>query len=181
MMMDTHGYGIGEIMAWSITRKAFGTCGNFKFVFYRLTDVKTTRSVIEPKGLSFVKFVATTNETDNADVFAGKTLAWTGTADTDVANEIKDSSEVFDPALQGSYAANTADTVGVANPTLIARVDYKDADELYCSSGYNVGGIGTAPFDLCPDGDETYTIYDEHKIQVIAVTANDDGTLIAIG
>jgi hypothetical protein len=161
---------------------------------YTLTDIKATRSVVYPAGLSSVKFVASVNTSDKADVLAGQTLAWTGTADTNVANEIKDTSEVFDPALNGSFAANTADGAG-ASFTVTGKVDYKDADELYVKSGYNnvaatTGNtgegddariLGDLPYDLCPDGNETYTIYDEHKIQVIAVTANDDGTLFVMG
>jgi hypothetical protein len=173
-------------MAWGQTLKTFGVCGNFRFAVHTLTDIKATRSLIRPMNMVRTFFVASTNETDNADILNAQTLSWTGTCDTNVANEIKDTSEVFDPELSGCQASNTADTVGVANPTLMARVDYNDADELYCSSGYAVdqtGGadFGQKAFDLCPDGNETYTIYSERVIQVTAVSANDDGTILVLG
>lgn len=157
-------------MAWSKTRGIFGVCGNFRFEIAKLTDIKATRSLYRPRTMNKVYFVASTNLTDNADVLAAQTLAWTGTADTNTANELQDTSEVYDPEIDGTQAHNTAD-----NRT--SFVTYKDADELYCHKG----GMDDAAYDLCPDGNETYTIYDERIVQVIAVSANDDGTLMIIG
>lgn len=162
-------------MAWSFTKKTFGVCGNFRFAFYNLTDIKATRSVVKPEGFNSVKFLVSTNTTDNADVLAGKTLAWTGTADTDVANELKDTSQVFDSRINGLQVANTADTVGETNPSLMADVVLKDADELYTFKHE-----GSA-YDCFPDGNETYTIYNERVVQFIAVSANDDGTVLLMG
>lgn len=174
-------------MAWGYQHIKWGVCGNFKFEIVTLTDIKTTRSLIKPRTMSQVNFVASTNETDNADVLLAKTLAWNGTCDSKVANQIVSSAQVFDPLLTGTYAANITDTVHPTNnPTLIGYVSYKDADELYISSGYAVSqasgaDFGKKPFDLCPDGNEDYTIYSERIIEVLAVSANDDGTLLIIG
>ena len=161
-------------MAWGYTRKIFGVCGNFRFSFIDLTDVKATRSLIRPAGLNSVKFISTVNTTDTADVFAGVTLAWTGTCDSDVENEVADAGEVFDTRMNGCMISNTTDTVGVANDSLVANIKRHDNTSLYT---FHAG----AAFDLCPDGDETYTVYDERVVQVVAGTANDDGSLLVIG
>ncbi len=155
-------------MAWGTTKKLFGTCGNFKFEIYSLTDVKATRSLIKP-GVQAIKFVASTNTSDGADIFNAKTLAWTGTADGNTPNELVDSSETFDSALTGYQVSNTTDNAW-------ARVEYKDADELYVMTP-----DGSARADLFPDGNEAYTFYNERVLQLVAQTAGDDGTLIIIG
>lgn len=165
-------------MTWGTTLKTFGVCGNFRFAIHDLTDIKATRSLLKPMNMDRVYYVSSTNTTDNADVLAGQTLAWTGTADNNVLNEIKDTSEVFDAEIDGAQAHNTADN-------LTSFVTYKDADELYChkktiystdpSSGQD------AVYDLCPDGNETYTIYSERIVQFIAATADDDGTVLVMG
>lgn len=174
MMMVMLGYG-GDKMAWGDTKIAFGTCGNFKFEFHDLTDVKATRSLIRPTTVhNKVHFVASTNETDGADVFGAQTLAWTGTCDSDTANEIVDSSETFDTMLNNTVAYNVE--TGDANLGKGAHIVYKDADELYCFAL----GDKTA-YDLCPTGDEDYRIDDQKIVQVVAGTANDDGTLLIMG
>jgi len=157
-------------MAWGTTKKIFGVCGNFKFEFVNLTNVKATQSLIKPVRMNRIHFVSTTNLTDNTDHLAGQTLNWSGTADTNVTNEIKDTSETFDPEIDGAQAHNTTD-----NRT--AFVTYKDADELYCHKG----GLADAVYDLCPDGNEVYSITSERIVEVTAQTADDSGTLLIIG
>ena len=158
-------------MAWGTTRKMFGVCGNFKYEMVTLTDVKATRSIIRPTVPSRVMFVATTNETDKADVFNGKTLAWTGSADTNTVNELDDSGETFDPALYELMVENTTDT---DNARVI--INSSDATRLLCYKPDK-----TAVKDAFPDGNEAYTIYNERAIQVTAASANDDGTLLILG
>lgn len=157
-------------MAWSRALKTFGVCGNFRFEIANLTDIKATRSLYKPRTMNRVYFVASTNLTDATDVLAAQTLAWTGTADTNTLNELQDTSEVYDSEINGVQADNTADN-------LTSFVTYKDADELYCHKG----GMADAVYDLCPDGNETYIIYSERVVQVIAGTADDDGTILIIG
>jgi len=160
-------------MAWGYTRHKFGVCGNFKFEFISLTDVKATRSLIKPTLPTKCAFVATTNLTDNADILAGKTLAWDGTADSNTPNELIDSSEVFDARLYDVFVANTDATAFTT-----ARVQLKSGEttklNLYKPDR-------SAVYDAFPSGNETYTIYDERVIQVIAASANDDGTLLVMG
>lgn len=155
-------------MAWSWSKGQFGVCGNFRFLFVDLTDVKSTRSIPLTEGFNSVKFTSSTNTTDNTDVLLIKKVSWTGTADGDTANELVDSSETFDPAVSGLQCDNTTDTTNCV-------VDYKDADELYCKA-YN-----GAAADTFPDGTDTFTIYNERRIEIIAGTANDDGTILMIG
>ena len=178
MMMGLFGYGVTK-MAWSHTKGKFGVCGNFRFAFINLTDIKATRSIVKPEGFNSIKFVASTNTSDNADVLLAKKVSWTGTADSNTANELVDSSETFDPRLSGLQVSNTADTAS-SSVTLMSYVDYKDADELYCSTGAS-DVMGTEVYDAFPDGNETYTIYNERAIQCMAVTAGDEGTLLLIG
>lgn len=163
-------------MAWSKAIPKFGVCGNFKFEIWSLTDIKATRSLIKPITMSQVHFTVSTNVTDGTDVLAAQTLAWTGTADGNTDNELIDSSEVFDPEIDGCQAHNTAD-----NRT--SYVTYKEATKLYCHKGgwRAYPFTGDAVYDLCPDGNETFTIYSERVVQVIAGTADDDGTLLIIG
>ena len=157
-------------MAWSKALKTFGVCGNFRFAVHTLTDIKATKSLIKPMNMDRVYFVASTNETDNADVLLAQTLAWTGTADTNTLNELQDTSEVYDPDIDGAQAFNNTDG-------RTSFVTYKDADELYCHKG----GMDDAVYDLAPDGNEAYVIYSERIIQVTAVSANDDGTILVLG
>lgn len=168
--MDTLGYGVDK-MAWGTTRKMFGVCGNFKYEMITLTDVKATRSVIRPTIPSRVMFVASTNESDNKDVLAGQTLAWTGTADTNTPNELDDSGETFDPALYELFADNTASQ-------LVARVIINASDATRCLC-YKPDK--SAVYDAFPAGTETFTIYNERAVQLIAATAGDDGTLLILG
>ena len=158
-------------MAWSISRGVHGVCGNFKFEIFSLTDIKATRSLVKPR-MGQVHFVSSTNLTDNADILAGRTLSWTGTADTNTTNKLVDASEVFDPNINGAEAYNTTDN-------RIAQVTYdKDtASALFCHKG----GMDDAAYDLAPDGNEAYLISSERIVQVTAVSANDDGTLMVIG
>ena len=175
-------------MAWTIGRKAFGTCGNFKFEIFNLTDVKATRSLIKPR-MGRVDFVSSTNTTDNADVLAGQTLSWSGTADGNTANKLVDSSEAFDPAIDGAQAHNTAD-----NLTSFVTYDKDNTDALFCHKGGSDDSIalndgdgtstaqtGDAAFDLAPDGNETFTIDSQRIVQVTAASANDEGTVIIFG
>ena len=61
-------------MAWGKSITKFGVCGNFKFECHTLTDVKATRSLVRPRIMSQIHFVASTNESDNADILNAKTL-----------------------------------------------------------------------------------------------------------
>lgn len=122
--------------------------------------------------MSQVHFVSSTNTTDNADVFAGQTLNWSGTADSNVANKIADSSETFDPQINGAQAFNTTDGL-----TSFVTYDGSNTDQLFCHKG----GSADAAFDLCPDGNEAYHIRSERIAQVLAASANDDGTLLILG
>ena len=166
-------------MTWSYTKDIFGVCGNFRFAFVSLTDIKATRSIVRPEGFNSIKFTASTNTTDSADVLLTKKVSWTGTADGDTENELVDSGEVFDPRLSGLQAANTADTAS-SSVTLQSYVDYKDADELYCSTGAS-NDLGTEVYDAFPDGNETFTIYSERAVETLAATANDEGTILIMG
>ena len=160
-------------MAWSYNKGVFGVCGNFRYAFYDLTDVKATRSLIIPDGVGAVKFCASTNETDGTDVLLAQTLKWTGTCDSNTANELVDASETFDSRLNGLPAINTQ---AGALKGVTGEIIYKDADELYIFN-WSTG----AAYDLFPAGSETYAIYDERTIQVTAGTANDDGSLFVMG
>jgi len=144
-----------------------GVCGNFRFKFYQITNAATTNSVFNTD-MQMVHCAFSTQTTDKADSWKCKTLNWTGTADSDTANEIKDTSETYVKALTGSQAFNTTD-----NRTC-TTVEYKDADELYTYKSQ-------AAYDLCPDGNEAYRILDERKIMLTPVTANDDGFVIVMG
>ena len=162
-------------MAWSYSRKTFGVCGNFRFSFIDLTDVKATRSIIKPEGINSVKFTASTNTTDNDDVLLTKTLAWTGKAAVYQENHLEDTGEVFDPRL-GMLVVHNVET-GDAKLGLHAYMVYDgtDPDDLSL-----IDNTGTAT-DLFPDGNEDYVMYNERVIQTIAGTGDDDGTLLVIG
>lgn len=154
-------------MAWGATKKLFGVCGNFKYEIYSLTDVKATRSLVKP-AMNKVYQVASTNTSDNADIFNSKTLAWTGTTDAATASILTDSSEVFDPALMGFQFSNTTDNAW-------GSIEYKDDDELYTmkpDKSARATIIGNA---------KAYTIYDERIVQLVAQDAGDDGTMIIFG
>jgi hypothetical protein len=161
-------------MAWSYTKKVFGVCGNFRYAFYNLTDIKATRSLIRPDGITRVRFSCSTNTTDGTDVLLGQTLTWTGQTDGTTANTLEDSTQVFDPRINFCLASNTSD-----NTTCM--VNYKDADQLYCWTkiGNSSKGLGVAVDAF--DTTKNYTIYNERIVQVVAGTANDDGTLLVIG
>lgn len=164
--------GVWEIiMAWSISRGIHGVCGNFKFEIFNLTDIKSTRSLIKPR-MGQVHFVSSTNTTDNADVLGAGTLSWSGTADSNTVNKLVDASETFDPLINGAEAYNTTDN-------LISLVTYdKDATTaLFCHKG----GMDDATYDLAPDGNEVFLISSERIVQVTAVSADDDGTVLIIG
>lgn len=155
-------------MAWGFSRTGFGVCGNFKFEFHALTDAKATRSLVYATYVPKIHFSTSVNTTDNADTFNAQSLSWTGTTDAATANELTDSSEVFDPVLTGLQAVNNTDGKWMA-------LEYKDADELYTmypNKSARATQIGTA---------KAYTIKTERVVQVTAVSANDDGTLILIG
>jgi hypothetical protein len=174
MMMGRLGYGVIK-MAYSFTRSFFGVCGNFRFKIYSVTDAASTSSVIEPK--MNVRFVASANTSDNADHMRARVLNWSSTADTDVLNEIKDTTVTFVAGLTGSQAHNTTDN-------LTSFVSYKDGDELYAfrtGKRIETDTADTATYDVCPDGNEAYAIIDDHKIMVTPVTGNDDGTLFVLG
>jgi len=163
-------------MAWGVSRKVFGTCGNFKFVFYDLTDVKATRSLIKPM-LNKVSFVASTNTSDNADVFNAKTLNWTGTQDSIVANQLNDAGEVFDTALNGLTVYNNMGSD--ASEGIGAMAVYSDANTLltFALDGNKGGGAATTLFNAS----ETYIIDNERIVEVVAQDAGDDGTLFVMG
>ena len=154
-------------MAYSNSIMARGVCGNFRFKIYSITDAASTNSVINTDMCS-VRFIGSSNKTDNADTFRARVLNWTSAADTNTLNEIQDTGETFVAQLTGSQAWNSTD-----NRTC-TEVEFKDADELYTYKS-------DAAYDLCPDGNETYLILDDHKIMVTPVTANDDGYLLVFG
>jgi len=156
-------------MAWTATKSAFGVCGNFRFAFYDLTDIKATRSLIKPEGIGAVKFVASTNTTDNTDVLLAKALKWDGTADTDHANGMEDGSETFDPVVNG-LRIDDIDDNGLATVYI-----HTDTDTLLC---FDSDG---AAVDLFSTNDEVFQLYNERVIQVLAGDADDDGTLFVMG
>ena len=158
-------------MAWTKTRQAFGVCGNFRFKFYDLTDVKATKSLINPC-MQAVYFVNTTNTTDAADTLIGGTLNWAGTADTNTTNKLVNTSETFDPEITDAQAFNTTD-----NLTSYVSYDKDATTALFCHKG----GTADAVYDLAPDGNEVYEILSDKIVQVTAVSANDDGTILIIG
>src|SRR3990167_9142040 len=86
-------------MAYSAVIHQRGVCGNFRFKFYNITDAASTNSVVKTN--MNVRFVSSTNTSDNADNFKAQTLLWTGTADADVANVLSDASETFVAELTG--------------------------------------------------------------------------------
>ena len=158
-------------MAWTATKKMFGVCGNFKWEILNLTDVKATRSVVKP-GFTTVYQAYSTNTSDNKDVLNAQTLAWTGTCDTNTPNELDDSSETFDPALYDLFAQDTTAASAVAR----VAINASDATRLLCYKPNR-----SAVYDAFPLGSETYTIYSERAVQLAAVTAGDEGTLLIIG
>lgn len=165
-MMVTHGCGVIK-MVWGNNKTFFGTCGNFKFEIYTLTDIKSTRSLILP-GLTKVDFIASINLTDNADILNGRTLAWSGTTDGAAANELTDASETFEEGLTGTQFSNTTDTAW-------GKAEFKDADELW-----TMKPDGSVRSTIIGTG-KAYTFYSERIIQVVAQDANDNGTMIIFG
>jgi len=161
-------------MAWTATIGQRGVCGNFRFKFYDITDAANTISVVKTD-MNAVRFLSSTNTSDNADNFKAQTLNWTGTCDADTANNIEDSSETFVGALTGLQAFNTLDTVGTP-VRLNGFVEFQsgNTDNLLVTSG------GSA-FDLCPTGDETFIIADQRHVMIDPVTNADDGTLFVMG
>lgn len=163
-------YGVIE-MAFSFTRSFIGSCGNFKFRVFTLTNVQDSISIMDA-GMN-VLFCNSTNTSDNADVFNAKPLAWESTCDNNTANEIVDSAVTFvEGTLDDCQAWNQTD-----DPALSGVVSYKDADELYVWKSLN---SGTA-YDICPDGNEKYLIQSAKKIMLDTATSDDDGTLIVFG
>lgn len=176
-------------MSWGYTKKIFGVCGNFRFAFIDLTDLKTTRNIIKPEGFNSIKFSSSTNTTDGDDVLLSKKVSWTGQCDSDSTNKIDDNAEVFDPGLDGLEVTNTTDAASGSFEKM-GRIgfDKTNADQLFIAggrlgAGTNPGrdGFGTAVYDLCPQGNENYTIYSERAWQILAVGANDDGTIFIMG
>ncbi len=158
-------------MVWGKTRGVFGTCGNFKFEIYTLTDVKATRSLVKPM-MNNVYMAASTNVTDNTDVFAAQPLNWTGQVDGNTTDKLDDGSEVFDPDINGAQATNITD-----GRTSFVTYDKDTASQLFCHKG----GMADAVYDLCPDGNENYVIRNQRIIQLVAGNASDDGTLLVLG
>ena len=149
-----------------------GVCGNFRFKIYGITDAATTNSVVKTD-MRQVFFVSSTNTTDNADNFKAQVLNWTGTADSNTANELVDSSEIFVNQLTDLIVyATSGDNDGDGS-----IIEFKDADELNLNT---LGAPATAQ-DLFPAGTETYIINDERHIVLTPVTGDDDGTLIILG
>ena len=149
-----------------------GVCGNFRFKIYTVTDAATTNSVVKTD-MRQVFFVSSTNTTDNADNFKAQILNWTGSADTDTANELQDTSETYVNQLTNLIVYATSG----ANNGDGSIIEFKDADELNLNT---LNAPATAQ-DLFPAGTETYRINDERHIMLTPVTANDDGTLILLG
>ncbi len=170
-MMVLLGYGVIK-MAWGTSRSCFGTCGNFKYEFHDLTDVKATRSVMKPNYCRFPAFISSVNTTDGTDLFKAQFLNWTGTTDSTTAGELVDASEVFDGFMNGAIAENTTDKV----QGIIQR---KDDDELYTWAVRGNDG-SVADTDAFPTG-KAYIIRHDRMIQTIAQDANDDGYLIVLG
>ena len=164
--MATHGYGVIE-MAYSYSRVFHGVCGNIRFKMFSVTDSATTNSVLKTEMVN--RIILATNTSDNADHFRARSLSWTGTADTDVTNELKDTTQTFVAQLTGSMVDNVTDGA-------FAKIGYKDADELYT---YKPNG--SAALDLFNTGNEEYAIKDERKLMITPVTADDDGTIIVMG
>lgn len=158
-------------MAFSIKRTFLGVCGNFRFRFYTITDVQDTISIFDTA--INVLFCNSTNETDAADIFNAKPLAWSSACDTDVSNEIKDTTVTMNKALQGLQAWNQTDS----GDDTSGYVDYKDGDEL---NAYK-DKYASAARDICPTGDETYLIQSKTHIQMDTASSDDDGTLIVFG
>ena len=159
-------------MAYSATRKAFGVCGNVRFKFYDITDVQTSKNVVKP--YMNVKFAVATNTTDNTEVMMAKPLNWTGTADTDTANKLVDTSETFVQELNRSHVFATSGT----NEGAPAIIEFLSADTdalslFSCAS--------EAATDLFPSGNETYALLDDHKVELDVGTNDDDGTLLIMG
>lgn len=167
-------------MAWTKSLKTFGVCGNFRFEIISLTDTKSTRSLVNPRTMDRIYYVGSTNTSDNADVLNAQTLGWTGTADSNTVNKLVDGSETFDPEINGAQANNTTD-----NRTSFVTYDKEDTTSLFCHKKTTHSTDPTsgqdAVYDLAPDGNEAFTIYSERILQVTAVTAGDEGTLLIIG
>jgi len=164
-------------MSWGYTKKAFGVCGNFRFAFIDLTDIKATRSVVKPEGFNSIKFVCTTNTSDKQDVLLGKTLNWAGTAVTDLTYKIDtNGGEVFDPRINGLQVFNSESSDALEGVSGILVYDSSDTDQLYIFNP-DTG----AAYDLFPDGNEDFSIVDERSVQVLAADAGDDGTMFIMG
>lgn len=154
------------------TITSFGTCGNFKFEFVNLTDVKATRNIIKPKHCRNVGFVTSINTTDGTDLLKAQTLNWTGAADSTVAGQIPDSGEIFDGILGGVIAENTDDNyqglVHRASDTNLYAVQAAGNDGSYASTALFINT-------------KNYIIRNDRVIECIAQDANDDGRLIIFG
>lgn len=180
-------------MVWAWSKKTFGVCGNFKFAFIDLTDIKATRSIVKPEGFNSIKFASSTNTSNNTDVLLTKKCSWTATCNADTEFKIDTAGEVFDPQLDGLEVANITDTaseVGGSEVHLIGKVGYDktNADQVYVEGGAvtvptspGKDQHGTQAYDLCPDGNEEITIYSERAWEIISANAGDEGTIFIMG
>ena len=150
-----------------------GVCGNFRFKFYQITDAKDTNSVFN-SDMQNVMFIGSTQTTDKSDAFRARRLVWSGTCDNDQTNHCEDNTYTFVAALSGAWLANIETGDALIGQGAFVEWDKDDLDDLALSKA-------GAVFDVCPTGDEDFTIHDPRKIMLTPATADDDGFVILIG
>ena len=144
-----------------------GVCGNFRFKFYTITNCDNYASIVPFDGA--VLFAASTKTVANTDEFGTGKMNVEGTADSNDANQLTDSTATFSSMWSGLAVVNTGDG-NVAN-----RNTVKDADELYL---FDKSGSVTDTFPL---GNEAWGVTNDRYIEMTSAAATYEGYLIAFG
>ena len=152
---------------YTMGKSSRGVCGNFRFRFFDITNCDDYASIVPVKGP--VTFACSTNTGANTDVFGTGPMNVEGTADANVANELKDTSETFSSMWSGLRAINESTKAS-------CLVSCKDADELYCFNPTT-----KAAADTFPNGNEAWNVTSDRHVELTSAGTTYEGYLIVFG